>query len=241
MRPALAGALVQIGAAALAGGVAMMFGLGVVGWLAIQVGCALALCAALRQPSWWFYIHALFMPLVISARWLEIPPWWYLACFLLAYVVFGRVDRSRVPLYLSNQAALAALRGLIPEKGSVLDLGAGTGTVVSYLARCDGFRVDGVEHALVPWLIARLRIRLGRLDARVVRDDLMAWPLAGYDVVYAFLSPAAMPMLWQKARREMQSGAVLVSNSFEIPGVPADTVVEFGTGIAGKLFVWRMP
>jgi hypothetical protein len=211
-------------------------------WLPTQCASAIILCRMFRQPVWWYLIHALFMPLVMLALWLDWSPWWYLVMFIVAYALFGRIDQSRVPLYLSNRRALETLSALVPSEGSVLDLGAGTGTVVSYLAQQRGLRVDGVEHAWLPWCLAALRCRwLANPNARVIRTDMHQWPLAGYDVVYAFLSPAAMPSLWQKACQEMRSGTVLVSNSFEIPGVPADRIIDCSHGRGGRLYIWRMP
>ncbi|WP_374353542.1 methionine biosynthesis protein MetW [Chitinimonas sp.] len=240
MRPFWVAVAVQVaafGAASLLveGGV-----LGEAGWLPLQICMALGLSVCARQPRWWWLIHAMFFPLVIVARWLDLPPWLYLALFVLAYAVFGRLDRSRVPLYLSGTPALEALQQLIPDGARVLDLGAGTGTVVSFLTHHRQLRVEGVEHAWLPWLLARLRCAwLGR--GTVIRADLLNWPLAGYDVVYAFLSPAIMPALWQKAKSEMRPGSVLVSNSFDIPGVAADAVIDCAAGRGGRLYVWRMP
>jgi protein-L-isoaspartate O-methyltransferase len=123
----------------------------------------------------------------------------------------------------------------------VLDLGAGTGTAVAFLSRQGQLCVEGVEHAWLPWLISTTRLRLEGSRGKVIRGDMMAWPLQGYDVVYAFLSPAAMPSLWDKAKREMRSGALLVSNSFEVPGVVADRVIECDPTKGRRLYIWQMP
>jgi len=45
-------------------------------------------------------------------------------------------------------------------------------------------------------------------------------------VVYCFLSPVPMPPLFDKARREMRPGSLLISNSFQITGHPADEIVS---------------
>ena len=64
--------------------------------------------------------------------------------------------------------------------------------------------------------------------------------LGGYDAVYCFLSPAPMAGLWTKARAEMRPGSLLVSNSFDIPGVPADEVIEMHDWRASRLLLWRL-
>lgn len=227
----------------------------VLGWLPIYflhwpIACVLFLAPAaavllawrLRQPVWWWWIHAFFLPLVVGALRLQLPPWIYLLAFVLAWAIFGRVDKSRVPLYLSNDAALLQLESLLPTGASFLDIGAGTGTVLAYLARRrKDLRLTGVEHAWLPWLLAWLRLRLQGSAARVLRQDLLHTPLGGYDVVYAFLSPAMMPDVWRKAQDEMQGGALLVSNSFEIPGAPPDQAIEINDWKGARLYLWRLP
>jgi hypothetical protein len=55
--------------------------------------------------------------------------------------------------------------------------------------------------------------------------DIFAHDLTGYDLVYAFLSPAPMSRLWDKVGREMRPGTLFVSNTFAIPGVaPVQTI-----------------
>jgi hypothetical protein len=56
--------------------------------------------------------------------------------------------------------------------------------------------------------------------------------------VFAYLSPAAMPALWQKARREMRPGSLLLSHEFPIPGKEADLVLRPQGGAA--LYGWRL-
>jgi hypothetical protein len=50
-----------------------------------------------------------------------------------------------------------------------------------------------------------------------------------------------MPALWEKALREMRAGALLISNSFAVPGVAPDRVVDVHDARGSKLMVWRMP
>jgi hypothetical protein len=73
----------------------------------------------------------------------------------------------------------------------------------------------------------------------VRRADLWTLDFGAYDVVYAYLSPAVMPELWAKARREMRPGALLVS-AFQVPGVRADKALDVGDAMRTRLHVWRM-
>jgi hypothetical protein len=193
-----------------------------------------------RMPPWWVPIHLVFVPLAVVVRQAGIAPGWFLAAFVLLFLVFWRTDKSRVPLYLSNAATATALTRLLPRTPCrVLDIGCGDGGLLRRLAKA---RPDcafvGIEHAPLPWLLARLRC-LGLPNARVRHGDFWGEPLAGYDLVYAFLSPAPMPRLWLKARAEMGSGARLVSNSFAVPGVDAEQTVAVPDRRATRLHIYR--
>ncbi|WP_459949814.1 class I SAM-dependent methyltransferase [Denitratisoma sp. agr-D3] len=175
--------------------------------------------ARLRQaPLWWQAIHLCFVPLLLLLNGLHLPPLLWLGGFVLLLLVYWRTDTSRVPLYLSNAATGEALASLLPaEPGVCLDLGCGTGGLLQQLA---GLRPDchfiGVEHAPIPYFIARWRNR--HLSNVAIRyGDFWSVPLRGYQLVYAFLSPVPMARLWDKAQAEMEPGALLVANSFAVP------------------------
>lgn len=235
MRPAPLALLIQIAAFGLAFA-AWRAGVGAWWWQPI---IAVALGIALRQPRWWWLIHALFLPLAMLLRPLPVPAWAWALALLLAFGVFGRVDRSRVPLFLSGNAALDALEPLLPAEGELIDLGAGVGTVLARFGTRPGLRVTGVEHAWLPWLLGWLRLRLAGNPARLLRGALEDVDLGRADVVYAFLSPAMMPALWAQARAGMRPGALLVSHCFDVPGVPPTRVIDVPGG-RGPLLVWRM-
>lgn len=236
--------LAQIFGAIMAGGLVQL------AWpklwqLPLAVAAAQGLCAAfisrkLEAPPWWLGIHLAFMPLVVAANTLGIAPGWWLAAFAMLLLTFWRTDKSRVPLYLTNATAGDAVADLLPAHAChVLDLGCGNGGLLKQLAQkrpdCEFL---GIEHAPLPWLWARLStLRLPNVHIR--RGDFWRQHLGLFEVVYAFLSPAPMPALWQKAVGEMRPGALLVSNSFEVPDADAERTVDVGDRRATRLFVYR--
>jgi hypothetical protein len=204
-----------------------------------------ALCAGftgykLEAPPWWLAIHLAFMPLVVLASGLDVHPGWYLAAFVLLLLVFWRTDRSRVPLYLSNQKTAQAVATLLPAQPcQVVDLGCGSGALLRTLAR---LRPDchflGVEHAPLPWLWAWLGCRV-LTNCRIRYGDFWHLSLQEFSLVYAFLSPAPMQRLWVKASSEMSADSLLVSNSFVIPDQPPDETVQVGDSRGTRLFCYR--
>lgn len=209
-------------------------------WLALLVPGFLALLAAWcwHDGRWWLPIHALFLPLALLVLRLDIAPLWYLVAFALCWLVFGHVGHSRVPLYLSNRQALRQLEPYLPYGARLLDIGGGTGTVLAWLTRHrPDLSLAGVELAWLPWLLGRLRLPR---NVAWHRADYAVLDFSSFDVTYAFLSPVPMLALWQKACTEMQPGSLFVSNTFAVPGVPPDEIIELGDWKGGKLLLWRM-
>lgn len=206
----------------------------------LQGGIAAMISLWLRAPRWWLPIHLAFMPLAVIVQGLEIAPGWFLAAFVLLLLVFWRTDRSRVPLYLTNRATAAALLERLPAQPcSVIDLGCGDGGLLRQLAQArPDCRFTGIEHAPLTWLLARIRA-IGRPNLSIRYGDFWREPLDAYDVVYAFLSPAPMPRLWVKASDEMAPGALLVSNSFAVPGVEPEVAVAVADRRNTRLFLYH--
>ncbi len=205
-----------------------------------QGACAAIVSRLQRAPAWWIPIHLGFLPLAVLAVRLPVPPAAWLGGFLVLLLVFWRTDRSRVPLYLSHRIVAECVAGLLPPGGGqVADLGCGEG---GFLANLSRLRPDcsflGVEHAPLPWLVARWRTR--DLPNVVIRyGDFWNLDLGPFAAVYAFLSPVPMARLGEKAAREMGHGALLVSNSFPIPDLAAEDEIQLADPRRSRLYLYR--
>ncbi|MBU1396877.1 MAG: class I SAM-dependent methyltransferase [Gammaproteobacteria bacterium] len=196
-----------------------------------------------RQPAWWPPLHFGFLPVILLARQASVPTWSYLAAFLLLVLFYWSSFRTRVPLYLSDRKAWQAVASLLPETQAFrfIDLGSGLGGVPLYLApRFPQGRFYGTETAPAPWLISRLRAGFNRSRVRFMRRDYATLDLADFDVVFAFLSPAAMPALWLQAQAQMRSGSLFISLSFAVGTRPPDHVLTLAEGARHTLYAWRM-
>jgi len=211
-------------------------------WPWLEGVSAAAIGAVARLPKWWLPINLLAVPAAQSLLALQLPPGLYLAAFCALLLVNVGAWRSRVPLYLTNAKAAAHLLTLLPQGSGFrfIDLGCGTGSLLSHLARerPDG-HYAGVELAPLLFLLSLWRAR--RNAALSVRwGDFWRADLSPYDVVYAYLSPAPMAELWRKACREMRPGSLFVSNGFCVPGVePARSIVVAGRP-RSTFYIWKM-
>ena len=205
-------------------------------------GVALLIATLTRQPWWWRLIHALFAPLVWAIAALSIDPGWFLLAFILMLLVYRGALTGQIPLYLSNDDTAAALAELTSDHPGMrfLDLGAGIGSVLRTLAKTrPDAQLTGIENAPATWLAGYLRTA-GLANCNWRWGDIWHTDLADYDVVYAFLSPAPMPALWNKIQREMRPGSLFISNSFAVPGIEASRVIELADARQTRLYCYQL-
>ena len=99
----------------------------------------------------------------------------------------------------------------------VMDLGAGDGRLVQEaVTRYPGVQGIGVELVPTVWMWGWLRTRkTGRV--RFLLGNALTADLTGVDVVFLYMMPHIMEQLEYKFDRELQPGAVVVSNAFRFP------------------------
>lgn len=195
-------------------------------------------------PRWWVPLQLVLPGAAGAALMLELPSWIFLAAFAVLVLVFWNASGERVPLYLTNRKSWAALAQLIStDEAKFVDIGCGVGGTLTSLARAKpDMAVTGIESAPLPFMLAWIRIKMSGLkNIELVYGDFWKLDLKPYDVVYAFLSPAPMPALYEKARAEMAVGSRLISNSFTVPEIPPDETHAVDDSRGTKLLIWRMP
>ena len=191
--------------------------------------------------AWWLAIQLLFPVTLYGALALEIAPLWFLAGFLLLLVLYWSTFRTQVPYYPSGQRVWDEVEKLLPQgrPAKAIDIGSGLGGLVLELARRrPDSRFSGIELAPLPWLASFVRAKLSRNHANFILGDYEKLHFADYDLIFAYLSPAAMSALWSKASKEMRPGSKLLSYEFLITEKQPDLIVS-PTGRGPSLFVWH--
>ncbi len=193
---------------------------------------------SMKLEKWWVPIQLLFFPMIVFVSTFQLDPNLFLLGFFLLGVIYWNACGKRVPLYLSGSGALKEISNRLPEGGfHFADLGSGLGSVISRLARekPDG-KFFGIESAPLPYLVGKARCA-GLSNCAMKWGKYEKVDLSSFDFVYAYLSPVPMPALFEKAKREMKPGSLLISNSFAVPETDPDEIVEAG----GKmLYFWKM-
>jgi hypothetical protein len=148
-----------------------------------------------------------------------------------------------VPPMPTTAKARDAIFDLIPVgfDGPVFELGAGWGSLAIALARrLPGADIVAVERSPVPWLVARMAqavLRLPNLTVR--RGNFFPMPLDDAGLVVCYLMGDAMRRLGPKLRAELKPGALIISNTFALPGWEPERVIEIADMYHSRVYLYR--
>lgn len=211
--------------------------------LAIQGGVAVFIGLLFGLHKWWGGVQIILPFAAFYSQYLQAPAWLWLLLFALVFLVYKNSVRSGVPLYLSNTTTWRTLVDLLPVKKGIkiIDLGGGLGGTGLFMGknRPDA-EILSIESAPIPAAISKIRRTLSGLKNVEMRyGDFWDIDLSAYKVVYAFLSPVPMERLYKKVKAELKPGSLFISNSFDVPNVQADEILELPDGRKTKLHLWR--
>jgi len=153
-----------------------------------------------------------------------------IGCILLGSTVYYTIILGISPMPSSRKARLAivdAIKRYKPEAGRIYELGSGWGGVCRMIARnFPNAQVIGLELSVIPLLWSRLRKGLSKERIVSIRyADIMGQSLGDAEVIITYLYTGAMRKLAGKFERELLPGALIISNTFALPGwMPIETV-----------------
>ncbi|MFZ6758853.1 SAM-dependent methyltransferase [Undibacterium sp. Ji50W] len=203
---------------------------------------AVLISIMLRLQWWWWLIEFFFPYAVVASLVYQLSPGYSLLIFVLMVLLFWSTYRTQVPYFPSKSSLLPCILEQMPTMPGLrfIDVGSGFGGLSLNLSRARPEQhFYGVEIAPFPWLASWIRARFSSGSAEFFLGNYLALDFAGFDLIFAYLSPAAMPALWEKAQAEMKKGALLMSYEFPIPGIEADLQIKSGANDP-VLYVWRI-
>jgi hypothetical protein len=196
----------------------------------------------IRQPIWWVFIHLLFLPSIFLFFTFHVSPIWYLAVALLMLLIFWGTIRGDVPLFLSSDEVAQTVCELLKKENATkfADLGAGVGSVaIPVAAHFSTVHVEAWENAPLPFLLSIWRGRK-LANYQTKRENFFNANFGDYEVIFAFLSPAAMPQVSEKIKREMKAGTLFISSSFPAPNWKPERVLQLKDFRKTVLYCYRI-
>lgn len=193
----------------------------------------------IKFPAGW-QISNLFIPLALflSATG-SVPSYVFLLLALCIAAFHLPAVWSRVPYYPTPREVYEAISNVIPGDTSskFLDIGCGMGGLLVYLAnRHPNAIVEGVEISLAPYIVSKLK-SLFYPNLYVRYCSFWEIDFSGYDLVYAFLSPAPMSKIRVKLKNQFPNLA-FISNSFPITEMSGQELVVSPLK-GGVLYIYR--
>ena len=150
-----------------------------------------------------------------------------------------RVGISPVP---STKAVQEIVLDAIPstQKGEIFELGSGWGSLLFPLAEhCQDAVVTGIEISPVPLLFTKIRQFFHSSQNIIIkRENFYNISLNNATIVVCYLFPRAMRELKEKFERELQSGTMVVSNTFAIPHWKPYAVIELQDLYHTKIYIY---
>ena len=193
-------------------------------------------------PKWWCWINAVFPILVGIFQTFNWSSSIFLVGFLILALFYWSNFLTRVPYYPSSEVVWSEIADLLPsdQAANVLEIGSGFGGFCLFIKKHKpDSTVVGVELSPIIWLYSRIRQLVLKIDCQFLRQDYRRINFAKQDLIFAFLSPAAMPALYLQAKKQMKTGAILASYRFEIPCAHNESVEEIEISYGKTLYVWR--
>lgn len=202
-----------------------------------------AIAYLFRLPCAWKVFNAVMPCSVVLISSVSISSWLLFGIAIVTVSIFAPALWTRVPFYPTPKASYAAILTDLPTDTSFsfIDVGSGSGELLFFLARNrPNGTFTGVEAGFIPYLYSRLLTRVYRLpNVSIKLKNFWRIDTSTFDWVYTFLSPAAMPHIWNKVQREMRDGTTFITNSFPVPA-EASEIIPTMNQKCPALYIHRM-
>lgn len=156
---------------------------------------------------------------------------------LLALIIALDTLKLGISPMPTSKLAREKIVASIDANKRVLELGSGWGGVSLALAKKTSVRA--FEKALVPWCFSLLRGAFLPSKPKLLRKDFFKEPFSNADVIYCYLYPNAMQRLAPKFAKELSRGAIVYSNSFQIPGKKPMKIIDVGDWMRSKIYIYE--
>ncbi|MGB1292851.1 MAG: methyltransferase [Pseudoalteromonas sp.] len=157
-------------------------------------------------------------------------------------IVWSTLKTGISPMMSSTQARQTMLAEIsTDEKGTLIDLGSGWGTLVIAVAKkYPNKQVVGYEVSWFPWLVSIIfKYSMGLNNLRLYRKDFKNADLSGAATLVCYLFPGAMVALEDKLKHDMAKSITIVSNTFALPSYKPVKVIKLKDFYKTPIYVYH--
>jgi len=158
-------------------------------------------------------------------------------------LIWGSLRSGITPVPSSRKAKQAILKAAAQAPaGTIIELGSGWGTLALALAAQHPDReVIGYEISLVPWLFSLMRKKIKRLsNLSLQKKNFLRHELPPASLLTCYLYPGGMEKLAEKIATERPAIEMLISNTFALPGMNPEQVIQLQDLYKSPIYVYRL-
>lgn len=134
---------------------------------------------------------------------------------LLVFMFTKSTSAMYVPSFARHIRLMKNHLKLIPWK-KLVDLWCWDGKVMRFFAKEFGLKCSGYELQGVPYYYGKLiNLILGYPHIKIYKQDFSQAHLKEYDYIYVYLLPQQMAEIESRIFKNMKTGALIISNSFQ--------------------------
>lgn len=115
----------------------------------------------------------------------------------------------------------------IKDDAVVYELGCGKADFLHLMRKkYPKIELVGIEHSLVPYIIAQIRNSIFKKNLKIIRQDFFKIDFSKADIVYCYLNIGTMKRLEEKFKSECKKEARIISYQFPFPNIGPEKVIE---------------
>ena len=167
----------------------------------------------------------------------------FLVLLIALSIVWSTLKTGISPMMSSSKARQAMLNAIsMDEKGALIDLGSGWGTLVIPVAkRHPNKQVIGYELSWFPWMVSVLfKYSLGLDNLTLYRKDFKSADLSAASTLVCYLFPGGMVALEEKLKHDVVNNKItIVSNTFALPSYKPTNVIKLKDFYQTPIYVYH--
>lgn len=167
----------------------------------------------------------------------------FLVLLIALSIVWGTLKTGISPMMSSSKARQTMLAAIsMDEKGALIDLGSGWGTlVISVAKKHPNKQVIGYELSWFPWMVSVLfKYSLGLNNLTLYRKDFKNADFSTASTLVCYLFPGGMVALEEKLKHDVVNNKItIVSNTFALPSYKPTKVIKLKDFYQTPIYVYH--